>query len=109
MVPALGESPADVADLFATLRDAPGDVVVDGTMIDLQRLLPPLKKRWVKVRYELDPATPEVIEGTCARWSARRAGAAPPPPGVIEAAGLRRGQGFFSERSSVARGFCAPS
>ncbi len=85
VVPALGESPADVADLFATLRDAPGEVVVDGTMIDLQRLLPPLKKRWVKVRYELEPAAPGVIEGyvRAVIGAPRRGGT--PPPGVTEA------------------------
>lgn len=86
VVPALGESPADVADLHATLRDVRAAVIVDGTMIDLERLLPPLTKRWVKVRYELDPAAPGVIEGyvRAVVGAPRRGGT--PPPGVTEAA-----------------------
>lgn len=81
VVPALGESPAEVADLYATLRDAPGDVIVDGTMIDLQRLLPPLTKRWVKVRYELVPEAPGVLEGyvRAVVGAPRRRGGTPPP------------------------------
>ena len=52
LVPAMGYSPQQVAELEQTLNAVEADVVLSGTPIDLGRLLK-LNKPVVRVRYEL--------------------------------------------------------
>lgn len=51
-IPAMGYTPAQVADLEATLRAMPADVVVDASPAQLARLLT-LDKPIVEIGYEL--------------------------------------------------------
>lgn len=61
VVPALGYSPAQVADLAATLNAVVADVIVAGTPTDLARLAP-LDKPIVRARYEYaDAGEPSVM------------------------------------------------
>jgi predicted GTPase len=52
LLPAMGYSAAQVADLAATIAQVPCDVVVIGTPIDLTRLMQ-IDKPTLRVRYEL--------------------------------------------------------
>lgn len=54
IVPAMGYSPAQIADLEATINATPADAVVIGTPIDLAHLIQ-ANKPTVRVRYELAP------------------------------------------------------
>ncbi len=53
ILPAMGYGDAQIRDLEATIRATPADVVVEGTPIDLGRILE-TDKPVVKVRYELE-------------------------------------------------------
>ncbi|PID96856.1 MAG: GTPase [Actinomycetales bacterium] len=52
VLPAMGYSAAQVADLAATIEATPGEVVVSGTPVDLNRVLR-ISKPIVRARYEL--------------------------------------------------------
>jgi predicted GTPase len=61
ILPAMGYGDQQVADLQATIDQIPCDVVVIGTPIDLGNLIT-INKPSVRVRYELDPCEPNVLE-----------------------------------------------
>ena len=64
-IPALGYDAAQLAALQQTLDDCDADLIVSGTPLDLERLIP-LKKRVVRARYshaDMDePGLAEVLE-----------------------------------------------
>lgn len=70
LLPAMGYSPAQVADLEETLNRASVDAVVSGTPIDLKRIIR-LNKPIVRARYELQvigqPTLEEVIDAQFVR------------------------------------------
>ena len=71
LVPAMGYSPQQVADLEATLRATPADVVLAGTPIDLAGLVAP-DKPVIRVRYDLvelpgEPPLAAILDGWLAR------------------------------------------
>jgi predicted GTPase len=57
----MGYSNGQIADLEATINATPCDVVVDGTPIDLTRVLK-VNKPIAEVTYELEELEPGVIE-----------------------------------------------
>ena len=61
ILPAMGYSEAQVRELEATINAADADVVVEGTPIDLRRILE-VDKPIANVRYELEELEPGVIE-----------------------------------------------
>jgi len=61
ILPAMGYSDQQIADLEATIRATPCDVVVEGTPIDLTRILK-VDKPIAGVTYELEELEPGVIE-----------------------------------------------
>ncbi|OFV83344.1 MAG: GTPase [Acidobacteria bacterium RBG_13_68_16] len=61
IVPAMGYSDQQIADLEATINATPCDVVVEGTPIDLTRVLK-VNKPIAEVTYELEELEPGVIE-----------------------------------------------
>jgi predicted GTPase len=61
IVPAMGYSNGQIADLEATINATPCDVVVEGTPIDLTRVLK-VNKPIAEVTYELEELEPGVIE-----------------------------------------------
>jgi predicted GTPase len=61
IVPAMGYSDQQIADLEATINATPCDVVVEGTPIDLTRVLK-VNKPIAEVTYELGELEPGVIE-----------------------------------------------
>ena len=65
LLPAMGYGEEQVRDLEATINSVACDVVVIGTPIDLNRLIP-IRKPTVRVRYELQeighPDLPDVLE-----------------------------------------------
>ena len=61
IVPAMGYGEAQVRELEATINAAPADVVVEGTPIELSRILS-VDKPIANVRYELEELEPGVIE-----------------------------------------------
>jgi len=61
IVPAMGYSDQQIADLEATINATPCDVVVEGTPIDLTRVLK-VNKPIAEVTYELKELEPGVIE-----------------------------------------------
>ena len=61
IVPAMGYSNGQIADLQATINATPCDVVVEGTPIDLTRILK-VNKPIAEVTYELEELEPGVIE-----------------------------------------------
>jgi len=63
ILPAMGYGAEQIADLEATIRATPADVVVEGTPIDLSRVLDS-DKTIVNVTYELVELEPGVIERT---------------------------------------------
>ncbi len=62
ILPAMGYSDQQFADLEATINATPCDVVVEGTPIDLTRILK-VNKPIAEVTYELEELEPGVIEG----------------------------------------------
>lgn len=60
ILPAMGYSDGQIADLEATIKATPCDVVVEGTPIDLTRVLK-IDKPIAKVTYELEELEPGVI------------------------------------------------
>ncbi|MDD5563739.1 MAG: cyclic 2,3-diphosphoglycerate synthase [Thermoanaerobaculaceae bacterium] len=62
ILPAMGYSDGQIADLEATINATPCDVVVEGTPIDLTRILK-TNKPIAEVTYELEEIEPGVIEG----------------------------------------------
>ncbi|MCJ7440847.1 MAG: cyclic 2,3-diphosphoglycerate synthase [Thermoanaerobaculaceae bacterium] len=61
ILPAMGYSDQQIADLEATINATPCDVVVEGTPIDLTRILK-VNKPIAEVTYELEELEPGVIE-----------------------------------------------
>jgi len=61
ILPAMGYSDQQIADLEATINATPCDVVVEGTPIDLTRVLK-TNKPIAEVTYELEELEPGVIE-----------------------------------------------
>ncbi len=61
ILPAMGYGDQQVRDLEATINATPADVVVEGTPIDLQRIIT-INKPIAKVAYELEEVEPGVIE-----------------------------------------------
>jgi len=61
ILPAMGYSNGQIADLEATINATPCDVVVEGTPIDLTRILK-VNKPIAEVTYELEETEPGVIE-----------------------------------------------
>lgn len=61
ILPAMGYSAEQIAELEETIRMTPCDVVVVGTPIDLTRVLK-IDKPAVRVRYELELLTPGALE-----------------------------------------------
>ena len=61
ILPAMGYSDHQIADLEATINATPCDVVVEGTPIDLTRILK-VNKPIAEVTYELEELEPGVIE-----------------------------------------------
>ncbi len=61
ILPAMGYGEAQVRELEATINATPADVVVEGTPIDLSRILK-VNKPIVNVGYELEEVEPGVIE-----------------------------------------------
>lgn len=57
ILPAMGYGDQQVQDLLATLEAVPADVIVEGTPIELRRLIQPTKPI-VDVRYELEEVDP---------------------------------------------------
>ena len=62
ILPAMGYSPEQIAELSATIEATPCDVVVVGTPIDLTRVLK-IEKPAVRVRYALAEREPGVLAG----------------------------------------------
>jgi predicted GTPase len=61
ILPAMGYSPARVKDLADTINATPADVVIEGTPIDITRLVK-INKPIAAVTYELEEMEPSVIE-----------------------------------------------
>jgi predicted GTPase len=61
ILPAMGYGDAQIRDLEATIRAVPADVVVEGTPIDLRRVLD-VDKPIANVRYELEEVEPGRLE-----------------------------------------------
>jgi predicted GTPase len=61
ILPAMGYGDAQMRELEATIDAVPADVVVEGTPIDLRRILH-VEKPIANVRYELEELEPGVIE-----------------------------------------------
>ena len=61
ILPAMGYGEAQVRDLEATINATPADVVVEGTPIDLRRIIK-VNKPIAKVTYELEEVEPGVME-----------------------------------------------
>ncbi|MGD8441741.1 MAG: cyclic 2,3-diphosphoglycerate synthase, partial [Holophagae bacterium] len=61
ILPAMGYGDQQVADLQATINATPADVVVEGTPIDLKRIIT-VNKPIANVTYELEEAEPGTIE-----------------------------------------------
>ena len=78
ILPAMGYGERQVRELEETIRATPADVVVEGTPIDLSRVLAS-DKPIVNVRYELEEVEPgrlaAAVERTLAAWRPRPAGA----------------------------------
>jgi len=66
ILPAMGYSNGQIADLQATINATPCDVVVEGTPIDLTRVLK-TNKPIAEVTYELEELEPGVIEAMVRR------------------------------------------
>jgi predicted GTPase len=66
ILPAMGYGEEQIQELEATIEAAPADIVVEGTPIDLSRILS-TSKPIVKVRYELEELEPGVILGEVER------------------------------------------
>ena len=61
ILPAMGYSPLQIAELEATIEKTPCDAVVSGTPIDLTRVLK-IGKPATRVGYELEPLVPGLLE-----------------------------------------------
>jgi predicted GTPase len=61
ILPAMGYSESQIADLLATLEAVPADVIVEGTPIELRRLIEP-SKPIADVRYDLEVVEPGRLE-----------------------------------------------
>jgi len=70
VLPALGYTPQQLADLEETINRAEADVVVLGTPADLRRILRNLNKPVVRVTYELEERTPQ-LRAILEEWLAR--------------------------------------
>ena len=61
MLPAMGYGEKQMRELEATIEATPADVVVEGTPIDLRRVIK-VSKPIANVRYELEEVEPGAIE-----------------------------------------------
>lgn len=61
ILPAMGYSPLQIAELEATIEKTPCDAVVSATPIDLTRVLK-IGRPATRVRYELEPLVPGLLE-----------------------------------------------
>jgi predicted GTPase len=61
ILPAMGYGDQQVADLEATINATPADVVVEGTPIDLKRIIS-VNKPIANISYELEEVDPGTIE-----------------------------------------------
>jgi predicted GTPase len=61
ILPAMGYSPTQVRELEQTIDATPADVVVEGSPIDLRRIIK-VRKPIAKVTYELEEIEAGVIE-----------------------------------------------
>jgi len=61
LLPAMGYSPEQVAELQETINRTPADLVIIGTPIDLRRFMT-IEKPVVRVQYELEEIKPKLIE-----------------------------------------------
>lgn len=66
ILPAMGYSPQQIAELEATIEKTPCDAVVSGTPIDLTRVLK-IGKPATRVRYELEPLVPGLLDEEVAK------------------------------------------
>ncbi|MDX9733606.1 MAG: cyclic 2,3-diphosphoglycerate synthase [Thermoanaerobaculia bacterium] len=66
ILPAMGYSPLQIAELEATIEKTPCDAVVSGTPIDLTRVLK-IGKPATRVRYELEPLVPGLLDEEVAK------------------------------------------
>lgn len=70
-LPAIGDSPAQIDALAATIDNAAADVVVAATPVDLARLLT-VRTPIVRARYEFEDAGEPGLAGLVDRWLAMR-------------------------------------
>ncbi|MCB1057769.1 MAG: GTPase [Acidobacteria bacterium] len=73
ILPAMGYGDQQIQDLLATLEAVPADVIVEGTPIELRRLIQP-SKPIADVRYELEPLEPGRLEARVDEVLAGRVG-----------------------------------
>ena len=69
----MGYGDQQIQDLLATLEAVPADVIVEGTPIELRRLIQP-SKPIADVRYELEPLEPGRLEARVDEVLAGRVG-----------------------------------
>ncbi len=74
ILPAMGYGERQIQELEETIRATPADVVVEGTPIDLRRVLS-VDKPIANVRYELEELEPGVLEAAVERVLAGSAAA----------------------------------
>jgi len=75
ILPAMGYGDQQLADLEATIRATPVDVVVSGTPMDLGRIITvdqPLRRASYVLREVGSPTLADVLAPHIARWSASR-------------------------------------
>lgn len=75
VLPAMGYGAGQLADLEATIRAAPVDVVVSGTPMDLGRLIDPghpLRRATYELREVGSPTMADVLAPHVARWASAR-------------------------------------
>lgn len=65
ILPAMGYGEEQIADLAATIRATPCDLVISGTPIDLRRVLE-VDKKLLRARYELEPTGDGLREAVAA-------------------------------------------
>jgi predicted GTPase len=91
ILPAMGYGDRQIRELEATIEAVPADVVVEGTPIDLQRVLQ-VSKPIAKVRYELAEVEPGVLEAAVRAMLDRCENAASSTPAAASKAGIEESQ-----------------
>ena len=69
VLPAMGYGPQQIAELAETIRQAPADLVIVATPIDLRRLME-LDKPALRVRYELQEIGEPTLDDLLGQWLA---------------------------------------